>query len=98
MKLQKLPSFHVFLPQNVFMHVIDLKMFSTCSLDQGKHVTYPQHDVICHEVFLMPFEINLKKKIVKDSFFTSNLEVLKSWYLNTSKFLVKKEIFTIYRN
>ena len=40
-KLQKLPSFHVFLPKNVFMHVIGLKMFSTCSLDQGEHVTYP---------------------------------------------------------
>ena len=47
-KLQKLPSFHVFLPKNVFMHVIDLKMFSTCSLDQGEHVTYPQHHMICH--------------------------------------------------
>ena len=47
-KLQKLLSFHVFLPKNVFMHVIDLKMFSTCFLNQGKHVTYRQHDIICH--------------------------------------------------
>ena len=47
-KLQKLLSFHVFLPKNAFMHVIDLQMFSTCSLDQGEHVTYPQHDMICH--------------------------------------------------
>ena len=40
-KLQKLPSFRVFLPKNVFTHVNGLKMFSTYSLDQGEHVTYP---------------------------------------------------------
>ena len=40
-KLQKLPSFRVFLPKNVFTHVNGLKMFSTYPLDQGEHVTYP---------------------------------------------------------
>ena len=37
--------------KNVFMHFIDLKMFSTYSLDQGEHVTYPQYHVICHRIF-----------------------------------------------
>ena len=41
---------------------------------------------------------NQFRKIVKSSFFTSNLEVFKSWDLNTSKLLVKKELFTIFRN
>ena len=36
-------------------------------------------------------------KIVKSSFFTSNLEVLKSWGFSTSKFLVKK-LFTFFVN
>ena len=37
-------------------------------------------------------------KIVKSSFFTKNLEVLKPQDFNTSKFLVKKELFTVFVN
>ena len=37
-------------------------------------------------------------KTVKSSFFTSNLEVLKPQDFNTSKLLVKKELFTVFVN
>ena len=96
-KLQKLPSFHVFLPQNVFMHVIDLKMLSTCSLDQGEHITYPQHYIICHRS--VSFAVwNQFTETVKSSFFTSTLEVLKPQDFNTSKLHVKKDLFTVFVN
>ena len=37
-------------------------------------------------------------KNCKKLFFTSNLEVIKSWDFITSKLLVKKELFTIFQN
>ena len=43
------------------MHAVGPKMFSMHSLDQGEHVTYPQHDMNAIEVFLMRFEINFEK-------------------------------------
>ena len=47
-KLQKPPSCRVFIHKNVSVHVIGPEMFSTYFLEQGEHVTYPQHDIICH--------------------------------------------------
>ena len=41
---------------------------------------------------------NSFRKIVKSSFFTSNLEVLKFWYFSISKLLVKKELFPVFVN
>ena len=79
------------------MDIIDLKMFSTCFLDQVEHVTYPQHHMICHRS-VSNAVWNQFTKIVKSSFFTSNLEVLKSWGFSTSKFFVKKELFTVFVN
>ena len=40
-KLQKLSSSRVFLQKIILMHAIGPKMFSTYSLDQREHVTYP---------------------------------------------------------
>ena len=53
--------------------------------------------MICHKSDSNAIS-NQFKKIVKSSFFTSNLEVLKSSCFSTSKLLVKKELFTVFVN
>ena len=79
------------------MYAIGPKMFPKCSWDQGEHVTYPQRGMICHRSVSNAIW-NQFRKIVESSFSTSNSEVVKSQDFITSKFLVKKELFTIFLN